>query len=188
MNGNKAVTVHEVAMKLCISPKIVVYDEVEGFESLESILDDKHFDKNEVNEFSCTTSNMRNTAVMLFSSGTTGLPKAVEISQTMFIVPAFWQVPRQSSGSIGLWFGSLSWITSVVLTVRTILSFSTAVKYAGFDSEKVCRVIEKYKVLWNHRNAEKIQERQNLRQRFITSATRDRKSHFAISFRIDKRN
>lgn len=158
MNGNKAGTILEIAIKLHVSPKIVVYDEVENFESLESILDDAHFDKSEIDGFSCTTKDLRDTAVMLFSSGSTDLPKAVEISSILMTCPSVRQAPIQSPGSVGLWFGSLSWCTCVMLTIRTILSYSTAVKFTGFDSEKVCQVIEKYKVslLCNHRNAEMI--------------------------------
>ncbi|EFN89420.1 Luciferin 4-monooxygenase [Harpegnathos saltator] len=150
VNGNKAATILEVATKLGVSPKIVVFDETEGFESLESILNG-HFDEAEVDGFSCTTlkkNNIRETTVVLFSSGTTGLPKAIEIPHTLFTSLSRMEVPPMSPSDVGLWFGSLSWITSVLLTIHTILSYATAIKCSGFDCEKVYQMIGKYKVTW----------------------------------------
>lgn len=143
-----AATLYKTAMEINISTKIVVFDENEGFESLQSILNN-NFYKDKIDQFRAYRNLRHHTAMILFTSGTTGLPKAVNISNTIF---TDWANGRSIlfRNSIGLWFVSLGCIIGAVMTVRAVLSHIKVIKPTQcFYSEDMCDMIEKYKVCAN---------------------------------------
>lgn len=143
INRDKAAAVHESAREVRVSAKIVVFGEAEGFESLESILNG-HFDETEIDGFSCAKlRSIRDPALILSTSGTTGYPKGVEIAYASFVIPMTFHI---SSDDVALWLNPLHWISSALLTVRTIVSCTKVIKSSGFDKDRLCQVIEKYKV------------------------------------------
>lgn len=137
---------YEVVRELHSYVKIIVFGEVKWFMPLDLILEE--FDKTEMEGFSCTKlQNLLDTAIILFSSGTTDLPKSVKISQRSLTLAAEAQIPTIYPDDVALWFESLNWITGTLLTIRTILSCIKVVKSYDFEEEKFCQITQKYKVL-----------------------------------------
>jgi len=128
-------------------PKIIVFDNNEGFENLHSILNYRTFNEDSVDYFSCPMISIRETAIILFSSGTDSFPKDVDIPQSVFMAPSNQQAPFMRRDDVALWFESFGFITGMFLTIRAIVSYVTAVKVKPiFHAEKACNLIEKYKV------------------------------------------
>lgn len=150
INKDKAVTVREVAKEINIATKIVVFDEIEGFESIESIMNGD-YDQAEIETFSCTKlKSLRDTGLLLFSSGTTGSPKGAEIPNNVFMSAQNNDILVMTFGNVYFWTGSLSWVSSVLMTVNCIVCYTKAIKYPRFEKEEVCRIIQKYKVNEGH--------------------------------------
>ncbi|KAL6264996.1 hypothetical protein P5V15_005088 [Pogonomyrmex californicus] len=125
--------------------KIVVFDHSNAFESLHSIL--THFNEYAVDHFSCPKITMNETAMILFSSGTDDLPKAVDIPQTVFMAPD--QAPLMCNNDIAIWFESFGFITGMFLTIKAIVTCVTAIKVQStFCANDACKLIEKYKITW----------------------------------------
>ncbi|XP_070136509.1 uncharacterized protein [Drosophila bipectinata] len=84
------------------------------------------------------------TLAILCSSGTTGTPKAVTISNSHLIIPYDVDIP---SGSVQYAFSTMDWISGLILIiVAGIFSTTRIVAADEFDPGFVCHLIEKYKV------------------------------------------
>lgn len=88
--------------------------------------------------------NPKNVAIILFSSGTSGMPKAVthcygKIIDNLFHFMLF-------EPKIGLWYSALCWISGTYLTFRFLLTGSTSILHSGFDVNKTFEVLNKFKV------------------------------------------
>ncbi|XP_015173331.1 PREDICTED: 4-coumarate--CoA ligase 1-like [Polistes dominula] len=102
----------------------------------------------DVNNFECTEiDNVHDSAVLLYSSGTTGPPKAVLISHFVFLYNVISPYGFNVEG-IPLWFSQYFWITGVLLTLSGIANYCVKLLYPQFEEEMVCQIIEKYKVTW----------------------------------------
>ncbi|KYM94752.1 Luciferin 4-monooxygenase [Cyphomyrmex costatus] len=129
-------------------PKIITFGKIKGVDSLESILNDV-YDKIKIDEFSCVKMRPMDTVAITFSPSATSYPDSkVYLRCFAFIYPSNQEVPVMNSGDIGLWYGSLNWSYSVILTVRSIISYVTVVKCPQFSDENLYETIEKYKVSW----------------------------------------
>ncbi|XP_067211755.1 luciferin 4-monooxygenase-like [Linepithema humile] len=146
IDSNIAATVYKTATEFNFSTKIVVFGKIERFESLQSILNNNSH-KAEIDKFYASKNLRQNHTVMiLFTSGTTGLPKAVNISDTIF---TDWANGRSIlfHNSICLWFVSLGCIIGAVMTVRSVLSRVKVIKPTqSFYPEDMCDMIQKHKV------------------------------------------
>ncbi|KAG5334545.1 LUCI monooxygenase, partial [Acromyrmex charruanus] len=129
-------------------PKIVTFDRIEGVDSLESILNND-FDKTEIDTFSCKNMHPLSTIASMFSPGATRYPNSkLFIPKVALMYPSNQEVPVMSSGDIGLWYASLNWSYGVILTIRCIISYVTAIKCSIFSDKNMYETIEKYKVSW----------------------------------------
>ncbi|XP_018393717.1 PREDICTED: uncharacterized protein LOC108772644 [Cyphomyrmex costatus] len=89
--------------------------------------------------------DVKKTACILLSSGTSGMPKGVELSNYALLLVCQDTNKNISNMSL-LWFSSLSWVTGVLLNLITIEQGNKVIIYPEFNEEMTCRLIEKYKV------------------------------------------
>lgn len=89
--------------------------------------------------------NNKQTACIMHSSGTTGMPKGVEISNYCLLHVSEDKNFDMSSG-VTIWFSSLYWLSGMLLNLKAIAQGVRVILYPEFDEEMTCRLIEKYKV------------------------------------------
>lgn len=155
---------YQIASLENVNAKAVVFGEFEHrnesekdikiFVTLESLLDEE-YDETEITEFCAKPRSIQDTLMLLCSSGSTGLSKIVELSGLSIVASSTKQAFLLLPSDIVLWLGGLNWITSTGLTIYSILSYATAIKLTGLDSEQICQTIEKYKV---YRGIAELQE------------------------------
>ena len=132
--------------------KIVVLGKIDGYESLDNIL--RGHDNREIAEFNCTPiSNPDEVCLIIHSSGTTGMPKATEISHFSMHNRLFVARFTKMNGHICLFTPTLRWHYGVLLAFKAILAYSTRVVVPDYDTDdvedacsKYCSFIEKYRV------------------------------------------
>jgi len=90
--------------------------------------------------------NIKKTGCILHSSGTTGMPKGVELSN--YVLLNMGQEKSMDMNNMpSLWFSSLYWLSGVMMNLNAIVQSSNVILYPEFDEEMTCRLIEKYKVM-----------------------------------------
>jgi len=90
--------------------------------------------------------DIKKTSCIMHSSGTTGMPKGVELSNYSLLFYA--QVhDAMDITMVAMWFSSLYWISGVLLNIRSIAYGVRIIIYPHFDEEMTCRLIQKYKVI-----------------------------------------
>ncbi|KAL2729446.1 4-coumarate--CoA ligase 1-like [Vespula squamosa] len=125
--------------------KIVVFGNTSNAIPFSKVLQDHR--KCDVDNFECTSvNNVYDTAIIAYSSGTTGLPKGVQISH----YACLYAVSSENLGvcNIPLWMTSYFWITGLQLTLNSTINYCKRLLYPKFDEEMMCKIIEKYKVTW----------------------------------------
>ncbi|XP_071639660.1 luciferin 4-monooxygenase-like [Temnothorax longispinosus] len=88
--------------------------------------------------------DIQKTACISHSSGTTGLPKGVELSN-YYILILSQQKDLKINNAPSLWFSSLYWLSGIMLNFNAIVNSSKVILYPEFDEEMTCQLIEKYK-------------------------------------------
>lgn len=89
--------------------------------------------------------DLKKTACIMHSSGTTGLPKGVEASNYALLL-----LSNETMGlnySSALWFSSLYWLTGIMMNFNAIVNGGRTILYPKFDEEITCQLIDKYKVI-----------------------------------------
>ncbi|XP_057661709.1 uncharacterized protein LOC130897115 isoform X1 [Diorhabda carinulata] len=90
--------------------------------------------------------NVFDTAVILFSSGTTGLPKGIMISHYALMAQAAVTILSNNINKIYLSYASLYWITRVMFLVATYQIGAANVMVSKFDPQECWLLLDKYKV------------------------------------------
>ncbi|XP_012526208.1 4-coumarate--CoA ligase 1 [Monomorium pharaonis] len=89
--------------------------------------------------------NIKQTACIMHSSGTTGMPKGIELSN--YAMLTFSQTNNMNvTNAPSLWYSSLYWMTGIIMNFCGIVQGFKAILYPEFDEEMTCRLIEKYKI------------------------------------------
>ena len=86
------------------------------------------------------------TACILHSSGTSGMPKGVELSNRVLLYICQ-NKSINSNNEIFLWFSSLYWVTGIFLNLTTIEQGRKVIICHEFNEEMTCQLIEKYQVI-----------------------------------------
>ncbi|KAK2589254.1 hypothetical protein KPH14_007815 [Odynerus spinipes] len=102
----------------------------------------------DVENFQCTPVNdIDDTAAILYSSGTTGLSKGVQISHSALLYNLLSAGGLKLDGT-PLWFSSYFWISGVLCTMSCIVNYNLRIIYPKFEEKILCELAEKYKVTW----------------------------------------
>ncbi|XP_012523071.1 4-coumarate--CoA ligase 1 [Monomorium pharaonis] len=125
-------------------PKLVVFGKHVDAISFSDIL--KNDNDTEIANFHYVElDDIKKTACILHSSGTTGMPKGVELSNySVLSVSA--DIVLDLNNVPALWFSSLYWISGIMMNFSSIVQSAKVIIYPEFDEEMTCRLIEKYKV------------------------------------------
>ncbi|XP_039309759.1 luciferin 4-monooxygenase isoform X2 [Solenopsis invicta] len=126
------------------SCKVVVFGKHVGAISFSDILKNCN-DAEAANFRYVKLDNIKQTACILHSSGTTGMPKGIELSNYAMI--ALVQINNMDVTSMPtLWYSTLYWLTGILMNFCGIIQNFKAIIYPEFDEEMTCRLIEKYKI------------------------------------------
>lgn len=89
--------------------------------------------------------DMKKTMCIMHSSGTTGMPKAVELSNYCLLYMSE-NKNIDFTNAVSIWFSSLYWITGIIMNLMAIAQGAKIILYPEFDEEMICLLIEKYKI------------------------------------------
>jgi acyl-coenzyme A synthetase/AMP-(fatty) acid ligase len=89
--------------------------------------------------------DIKKTACILHSSGTTGMPKSVELSNFALIMIGIDKALNIVT-TVTLWFSSLYWVSGLLMNTKSITQGAKVIIYPEFDEEMTCKLIDKYKV------------------------------------------
>ncbi|XP_063984459.1 uncharacterized protein LOC135166275 [Diachasmimorpha longicaudata] len=88
------------------------------------------------------------TAMLMFTSGTTGYPKVFRYSYRHLERDLNWLPRDELHGRVGTWCIESAWTVIIITVLSSIINRSTYVIHRFTDIPDFCRVIEKYKIDW----------------------------------------
>jgi len=133
------------AMKNKNSPIVVVYGDHPGTIPFSKVLSG-YSDAQIANFRYLELDDIKKTSCIMHSSGTTGIPKGIELSNYGLLMCFENKQFLYLTKTISLWFSSLYWISGVIMNLCSIVQGNQAIIYPHFDEEMICRLIQKYKV------------------------------------------
>lgn len=139
----------EAAKQLNMDVQVVTIDKLNGYESYEDVL--SNHDAREIAEFKCTPiSNPDYNALLVLSSGTTGMPKATQITHSSLYNNLLIESFNDMKDQICVWTPTLRWHYGVMLAFNALSACATRVVtpdcVVDDDTKQTCEFIEKYQV------------------------------------------
>ncbi|XP_023311197.1 4-coumarate--CoA ligase 1-like isoform X1 [Anoplophora glabripennis] len=128
-----------------VNTELVVFGESEKYSNFDEYLDPS----TDEDKFRPVVVDVLETAVIMFSSGTTGLPKGICLSHYGILgqisnkVMKLWGNTRES---VLLTYTTLYWLSAVFMVLKSIVEGCARVVCKQFDPAAMCRLIEKYKI------------------------------------------
>lgn len=148
VNEDVATTIARAAEGIKLDLKIVVFGQIPGFFNFESIIAEAQVE--DVKNFKCTRiENPDQTAVVLSTSGTTGLPKGVALSHSCFLKQIYGTV-RNLFQPNALIFTPLAWFTGTFFVIMSVCTNTPRIVPPPFEEYTACELIERYKVYLNN--------------------------------------
>lgn len=89
--------------------------------------------------------DIKKTGCIMHSSGTTGMPKAVEMSNYS-VIYLIDDINTDLTNEVSIWFSSLYWISGIMMNLKFFVQGAKVIIYPKFDEKMTCKLIEKYKV------------------------------------------
>jgi len=123
---------------------VVVFGKHVGAISFSDILNNCN-DKEVANFRYDELDDLKKTICIMHTSGTSGLPKGVELSNYAMLLLS----SEKSMGmnySSALWFSSLYWLSGIMMNFNIIANGGRTTLYPKFDEEITCQLVDKYKV------------------------------------------
>nr|CAI5853440.1 unnamed protein product [Callosobruchus analis] len=126
-----------------IEAEVIVFDGTEDHTSFLELLAPHEGESDFAPE---SVTDLDETAVILFSSGTTGLPKGIMISHYSLLMQCYNIAETRNFGGIILSYATLYWISTVlILTVMTYTGGARVV-CSKFDPRQTWFLLEKYQI------------------------------------------
>ncbi|XP_032676371.1 4-coumarate--CoA ligase-like 7 isoform X3 [Odontomachus brunneus] len=111
---------------------------------------DTIYNQEVIDEFICAQldKNKKNIATILYTRGVCNFSKPVDIPHATFTAAVNKQVFDMLPAGVGMWVGSFSSLTNLILVVCSILWFKRTIRFMGYRKEEICQTLEKHKVNW----------------------------------------
>ncbi|VEN41288.1 unnamed protein product [Callosobruchus maculatus] len=126
-----------------VEAEIIVFDETKDHTSFSELLQPHEGESDFVPD---AVVGLDQTAVILFSSGTTGLPKGIMISHQALFLQCHALAETDNFGSVVLSYATLYWVSTVViLTIMTFIGGARVI-CSKFDPRQTWSLLEKYQL------------------------------------------
>ncbi|CAH1973805.1 unnamed protein product [Acanthoscelides obtectus] len=126
-----------------IDAEVVVYGEIEDHACFQELLtpqeDEGEFQPEVV-------ASLEETAIVLFSSGTTGLPKGIMISHYALLMQCQNMKQSENFGNVMLSYATLYWISTVIILTTMTYIGGARVICSKFNPKQTWLLIEKYQI------------------------------------------
>ncbi|XP_076248734.1 luciferin 4-monooxygenase [Calliopsis andreniformis] len=127
--------------------KVVCFGDYPGAIPFSEVLNSH--DNSAVENFQCTEiDDHLHPATVFFSSGTTGLPKGVQLPHLSWLHILEGKDVLSFNNLTPLWFSSLYWISGTLLSMKSLGACTKKIIGGDYDEKTACEIIEKYKVTW----------------------------------------
>ncbi|XP_033231902.1 4-coumarate--CoA ligase 1-like [Belonocnema kinseyi] len=138
----------EIIKEEKIDTRIVVFGKVDGIDCFADVI--KEQSAEDVKKFVCSSVNPDNDCLVLFSSGSTGLPKGVQFTHegAFYIFHIFNAQFTKTEGMASMNPSAMYWISAILHMMRCLLTTSPAIIISDPTPEEICRAIAKYKINW----------------------------------------
>lgn len=147
-NVESANRIAEAAQGANLDMEIVVFGRMPGFLEYERVVAEPTDE--EVKNFKIDrTGSPDDTAFILCSSGTTGIPKGVALSHKTYLGELGGPEAKKMSGMTSIVFSHLHWISGTFMIFINVFRKMTSIVAPSFEEYSSCGLIEKHKVLYH---------------------------------------
>lgn len=111
---------------------------------------DKQYTQEDIDAFRCTKLDLfrLQTAMIIYTRGTEGSPKAVKVSHKSLFAPVNHDVFAVLPGTVGMLVNHHFLYLNLMLAIHSMWMYKRVIIFKGDDMMQFWRAIEKYKVLY----------------------------------------